>query len=199
MNLKRKKIALGLFTAAGSLLVKASVAFACVTLVGSLTVAPPSPRRTGATVFGDNLNSMVYCSAITGSTAPATANKGDSITYTVDGSTCAGTSTSGQLTQGTNNVYVNNSTTGFTYDSGTNTWSFTNGQGCFASPAPAGNTLQGTISVDANGHGVSLPLPLLLPASPTVNGANDASVACVGGGASSGIGIFAPLQVLTIV
>lgn len=142
----RKGILFGFTTVVG-VLAAASVAFACVTFMGTMEVVGDDGRTE---VVGTG-NSHGYCSDGRPTTAAA-GHLNDAISLTVKPGKCtdAGAAGDHQLPAGTYEVRYNNELS-YTYD-GTY-WNMLPGLGCFRPANADTSTTLGTFAVDAAGTG----------------------------------------------
>ncbi len=194
---RKKKLMASATLAAAVMMASASVAYACVTFAGKLTVTTPlTTGGDGSQVVGTG-SSHAYCPGYEPTTA-AEAGNGTRVRVDVEGSSV--TKCVGKLdadSSSVNNV-VHIKQIGdldgapFNYSSSTSKWVMNDGTGCFR---PGSLNLQTVdITVDTAGSGSA---EFDLGGMLLVNGANDASMVCVGYSGSQE-GIIAPLRVVSL-
>lgn len=192
MTSLRRKIPV-MFALTAVAMIPASIAYACITFKGTLTVTNNSGRTSGNKVVADPRASHSYCTA---PTTAAQVRNGDSLTVTVGATGTTSCSTNTQLSTSTQKVWIYSNTTTYPFTQSGGVWSLTNGSGCFANYP----TIQGTVqnggtgfNPDASGNG-SLTFTVSGFTGHGVDPAGDAQELCVGNAATGTEGIFAPVQ-----
>lgn len=186
---KRKMFGSGL-AAAAVVLVVASTAYACVQFKGTATVT--GTVRVSNLMRGSGVHG--YCTGggpVTAAAGPTSSTVSASFARSTTG--CVN-----QLSQGTYDVKLRNTTAGFTGTDGTG-WTMGADMGCFS--GVSGGTIYplGTMSVGSTGSGSG---SWTVPSGASSNGVNDASVFCVGNQTLNGDGtkdgFLAPFRVSTV-
>lgn len=183
----RRRIVFG-FTVGVAVLASASMAMACVTFMGQLTV----DGHDGDTTVVGTGNSHGYCSTGRPTTAAA-GHLTDSITATVSPGTCSdsGALANHQLPNGTYEVRYNNAKS-YTFN-GTY-WNMISGTGCFRTANAATTSKLGTFTV-SGGSGSWTGTLGTLAGTAYFPPAGEAANFCVGDGTN---GMLAPYRLLAI-
>ncbi len=168
-----------------------SVAFACITQKGKLTV---TGATAGDTVIGNGTD-MGWCQKATNA---ARQTPGNDVTYTIRPGASGDCSTS-SLADGTGyevRVYHPTESEGYAYikDSTTGLWEFQDGTGCYKT-SPARGTRQGSTFSITNGA-ADVTRTLDVGGLTHENGTNNAALVCVAKATNpTAGGIFSPLRV----
>lgn len=195
--IRRKGILFGSTTAA-LVMIPASIALACVTFVGELTV----DGHDGDTTVVGTGNQHAYCSTGRPTTAAA-GHLTDSVTAHYGKGQCAdaGAVADQKPQEGVYEVRYNNADT---YDFDGTSWVMVPGSGCFRPANAATTTLLGTFTVGSNGKGTWTG-QIVTAGAPVFHGPSDAANFCIGAptlppppGATLAPGMLAPFRLLQV-